>query len=253
MHYVSQLWLELMSYVARFESPSRAADPWSPRKIPRRKFLPEEALAHLRQLGRRIQESASRATNSEFSACMHDPKPWNFAPLPEQTPQQIVEDEGPEPEPATRTLEEQEQSEDERINYSFSALEEGHFLDETYFEEYWEAQGLPGCCRWPPKKLKTRKEQKLEDTKKPKAKARPSPKDKNATSQRRRREKKVGPKKKKEASPGNGRRHGQMRVDVPDQGWRLGPEDLKELFRWPVEIASCLTEAPSANFDFRNI
>ena len=44
-----------------------------------------------------------------------------------------------------------------------------------------------------------------------------------------------------------------MNVNEPDDGWPLGPGDLHELCRWPNEVAACLTEALSANFDFRNI
>ena len=59
---------------------------------------------------------------------------------------------------------------------------------------------------------------------------------------------------KKEAVDVKGRRRfGQMNVNQPDEGWPLGPGDLHELFRWPNEVAACLTEALSANVDFRNI
>ena len=64
-------------------------------------------------------------------------------------------DEEPSPEiTPLRNVAEEEESEQERIDYSFSALELGKLLYDTYFEEYLVERGMPGSCRWPPKKSK---------------------------------------------------------------------------------------------------
>ena len=109
-----------------------------------------------------------------------------------------------------------------------------------------------------PKRHKRKKEQKNEKRKdrkrrkEKKAQSKASSKSKNQISQRRRR----GPGRRGLDGRTSGRtRWGtkQMNVDKPDEGWPLGPADLQELFLWPVEVASCLTEEPSGFFDFGNI
>ena len=99
--------------------------------------MPKQALARLHELSRKSQ-----------AACPRDPKPWNFAIV-------HVADEEPSPEiTSLRNVAEEEESEQERIDYSLSALELGKFLYDKYFDEYWVERGMPGSCRCPPKKNK---------------------------------------------------------------------------------------------------
>ena len=221
-----------MPYIPRCETPSHADDPWHLRKLRRTEHMPKEALGHLHELSRKCQV-----------VCAREPKPRNF---------EMLLDPAPEPSPTVldpeeelthlRTVEEEEESEQEQIEYSFSALDLGKILNEKCFEEYWVAQGMPGSCRWPPKKQENEEDQVNEKRKKKNQKK----KAKRKTQGKR--------KNKKEAVDVKGkRRFGQMHVNRPDEGWPLGPGDLPELFRWPNEVAACLTEALSKNVDFQNI
>ena len=136
----------------------------------------------------------------------------------------------------------------ESITHSLH-LSKASFLYDMYFEEYWVERGMPGSCRCPPNKNKEGKiighdcfvpvpeNNKKEQVKEKRKKANPKTSRKH--------------KNKKEAVDVKGRRRfGQMNVNEPDDGWPLGPGDLHELFRLSSEVAACLTEALSANFDF---
>ena len=209
--------------------------------------MPAHVLAELHAKARACERALAR-----------EPKPWNFAmldPVPEPSPTKLDLEEAltesqsrlnflrgklksqsdrvPEPLPPS-TVEEEEESEEERITYSFSRLEKGKFLKSKHF------------LRWPPRKQENNEEEKVEQrTKKKEKKKKRKKAEQKAPRKRKKKEEAVEMK--------GGKRFGRMHVNQPDEGWALGPGDLKELYRWPNEVAVCLTEVHSAKFDFLNI